>query len=55
MKKIISIALCLCFIGAGVVAQKRFVMLDKVVAVVGNSSINYTDVKQLASHPKVAL
>ena len=49
MKKIISIALCLCFIGAGVVAQKRFVMLDKVVAVVGNSSINYTDVKQLAS------
>ena len=49
MKKIISIALCLCFIGAGVVAQKRFVILDKVVAVVGNSSINYTDVKQLAS------
>ena len=49
MKKIISITLCLCFIGAGVVAQKRFVMLDKVVAVVGNSSINYTDVKQLAS------
>ena len=49
MKKIISIALCLCFLGAGVVAQKRFVMLDKVVAVVGNSSINYTDVKQLAS------
>ncbi len=49
MKKIISIALCLCFIGAGVVAQKRIVMLDKVVAVVGNSSINYTDVKQLAA------
>ena len=49
MKKIISIALCLCFIAAGVVAQKRFVILDKVVAVVGNSSINYTDVKQLAS------
>lgn len=49
MKKIVSIALCLCFIGAGVVAQKKFVMLDKVVAVVGNSSINYTDVKQLAA------
>ena len=49
MKKIISITLCLCFLGAGVVAQKRFVMLDKVIAVVGNSSINYTDVKQLAS------
>lgn len=49
MKKIVSIALCLCFIGAGVVAQKKFLMLDKVVAVVGNSSINYTDVKQLAA------
>lgn len=49
MKKIVPIALCLCFIGAGVVAQKKFVMLDKVVAVVGNSSINYTDVKQLAA------
>ena len=49
MKKIVSILICLCFIGAGVVAQKRFIMLDKVVAVVGNSSINYTDVKKLAS------
>ena len=49
MKKIIYIALCLCFIGTGVIAQKRLVMLDKVVAVVGNSSINYTDVKQLAA------
>lgn len=49
MKKIVSIALCLCFIGAGVVAQKKLVMLDKVVAVIGNSSINYTDVKQLAA------
>ena len=49
MKKIVSVLVCLCFIGAGVVAQKRFVMLDKVVAVVGNSSINYTDVKQLAT------
>ena len=49
MKKIVSILICLCFIGAGVVAQKRFIMLDKVVAVVGNSSINYTEVKKLAS------
>ena len=31
-----------------VVAQKRFVMLDKVVAVVGNSSISYSDVQQTA-------
>ncbi len=29
-----------------VMAQKRFVMLDKVVAVVGNSSISYSDVQQ---------
>ena len=29
-------------------AQKRFVMLDKVVAVVGNSSISYSEVEQLA-------
>jgi peptidyl-prolyl cis-trans isomerase SurA len=48
MKKIASIALCLCFISAMVVAQKRFVMLDRVVAVVGNSSISYSDVQQTA-------
>ena len=48
MKKLASIFLCLCFIGAGVVAQKRFVMLDKVVAVIGNSSVSYSDVQQAA-------
>ena len=48
MKKFASIAICLCFIGLGVVAQKRFVMLDKVVAVVGNSSVSYSDVQQYA-------
>ena len=48
MKKIFSVLICLCFIGAGVVAQKRFVMLDKVVAVVGNSSVSYSDVQQYA-------
>ena len=34
--------------GAAVIAQKRFVMLDKVVAVVGNSSISYSDMRQAA-------
>ena len=34
--------------GAVVIAQKRFVMLDKVVAVVGNSSISYSDMRQAA-------
>ena len=48
MKKILSILLCLCSLSAGVVAQKRFVMLDKVVAVVGNSSISYSDMQQAA-------
>lgn len=48
MKKILYIALLLCSLSAGVVAQKRFVMLDKVVAVVGNSSISYSDMQQTA-------
>ena len=48
MKKILSILLCFCSLSAGVVAQKRFVMLDKVVAVVGNSSISYSDMQQAA-------
>ena len=48
MKKIISILICTLIVVSAVVAEKRFVMLDKVVAVVGNSSINYSDVKQLA-------
>ena len=49
MKRFISILICTLVIGVAVIAQKRFVMLDKVVAVVGNTSINYTDVMQLAS------
>ena len=48
MKKILYTALLLCSLSAGVVAQKRFVMLDKVVAVVGNSSISYSDMQQTA-------
>ena len=48
MKRLLSIFVCLAVVGATVVAQKRFVMLDKVVAVVGNSSISYSDVQQAA-------
>ena len=50
MKKIFAIALAFCVICAGVVAQKRFVMLDKVVAVVGNSSVSYSDMQQYAKN-----
>jgi peptidyl-prolyl cis-trans isomerase SurA len=48
MKKFLLILLGLSLTTAALVAQKRFVMLDKVVAVVGSSSISYSDVKQLA-------
>ena len=48
MKRIVTILLFV-FVVLGVVwAQKRFVMLDKVVAVVGNSSVSYSDVQQHA-------
>ena len=47
MKRLFSIFICLVVVGTtAVMAQKRFVMLDKVVAVVGNSSISYSDVQQ---------
>ncbi len=42
-------AMFVCAAVCGAYAQKRFVMLDKVVAVVGNSSITYSDVEQLAN------
>ena len=49
MKRLFAIILCLVVLGTTmVVAQQRFVMLDKVVAVVGNSSISYSDVQQAA-------
>ena len=48
MKKVLFVALAFMALVAGVDAQKRFVMLDKVVAVVGNSSIMYTEVEQVA-------
>ncbi|MBR4849474.1 MAG: peptidylprolyl isomerase [Alistipes sp.] len=49
MKKIVSIIIFTLLIGFAVIGQKRFVMLDKVVAVVGNSSISYSDIKQHAA------
>ena len=48
MKKILSILICTLIVVSVVVAEKRFVMLDKVVAVVGNSSVSYSDVQQTA-------
>ena len=47
-KVLLTLALLLTM--SGVQAQKRQVMLDKVVAVVGSSSILYSDVKQYADH-----
>lgn len=46
MKRVLASVLCFLFVCAVAFAQKRFVMLDKVVAVVGNSAINYSDVQQ---------
>lgn len=48
MKKLFSILICSLIVASAVVAQKRFVMLDKVVAVVGTSSISYSDMQQYA-------
>ncbi len=47
LKKVLLSALFVACI-AGVVAQKRQVMLDKIVAVVGNSSILYSEVEMFA-------
>lgn len=48
MKRVLLITILACATIGSMSAQKRFVMLDKVVAVVGNSSITYSDVEQLA-------
>ena len=48
MKKVLLTALAVVLAGAGLYAEKRFVMLDKVVAVVGNSSIMHSEVEQTA-------
>lgn len=48
MKKVFLTALAVVLAGAGIYAQKKFVMLDKVVAVVGNSSIMHSEIEQVA-------
>ena len=48
MKKILSILICTLIVVSVVVAEKRFVMLDKVVAVVGGSSILYSEMQEYA-------
>ena len=48
MKKILSILIFTLVVVSAVVAEKRFVILDKVVAVVGNSSVSYSDMQQAA-------
>lgn len=49
MRKILFIGLSLIALSSSAYAQKRFVMLDKIIAVVGNSSIMHSDVEQLAT------
>lgn len=48
MKKGILTAVALMLAATGLYAQKKFVMLDKVVAVVGNSSIMHSEVEEVA-------
>ena len=48
MKKVLLTAVAVLLAGAGLYANKRFVMLDKIVAVVGNSSVMYSEVEQAA-------
>ncbi len=49
MKKIFTILICTLVAVSAVVAERRFVLLDKVVAVVGNSAVSYSDVQQAAA------
>lgn len=49
IRKIVTLSVVAATLFLGVVAQKRQVMLDKVVAVVGGSSILYSDVVRTAN------
>ena len=49
MKRVLLTAFAVLTAAMGVYAQKQFVMLDKVVAVVGGSSIMRSDVEQMAN------
>ena len=48
MKRVLLTFLTIVGIAASLYAEKHFVMLDKVVAVVGNSSIMYSEIDQVA-------
>lgn len=48
MKKGFLTAIAVILAATGLYAEKKFVMLDKVVAVVGNSSIMHSEVEQVA-------
>ena len=48
MRKILLTASAVLLLATGLYAEKRFVMLDKVVAVVGNSSVMYSEVDEMA-------
>jgi peptidyl-prolyl cis-trans isomerase SurA len=49
MKRVFLTAAAVVMAAAGLYAEKKFVMLDKVVAVVGNSSIMYSEVEETAT------
>ena len=49
MKRVLLTAIAVLTAAVGIYAQKQFVMLDKVVAVVGGSSIMRSDVEQMAN------
>ena len=49
-KGMLGAAFALLVAGAGAFAQKQQVMLDKVVAVVGSSSILHSEVAEYARH-----
>ena len=48
MRKVLLTAFAVLVASVGVYSQKQFVMLDKVVAVVGNSSVMHSEIKQVA-------
>ena len=50
MKRVILVLIGVVLVSSALIGQKRFVMLDKVVAVVGNSAINYSDLRQHADN-----
>ncbi len=50
MKRVFLLLVGVVMVSSALIGQKRFVMLDKIVAVVGNSAINYSDLRQHADN-----